>query len=288
MAHTAKSSVIHDNISWCFDRQNGNAIGSRRHHENIEYDPESQQDTESRFARDYVRLHLANRESHTRRRRSAQNPDLSQLYLDLSSGPYKREITTTLSPLGEEGTLPPREVAAAPVPIAAAAAAAIATSAAAPTASVDIYYVGIPSGGTLVEDTAAAAAASSASVIVDGSDGGSAGAAVDGGRVLGSGSNGSGGSFSSSSLLEDLRGHLVTEVRIPNRNDPIHVALSHPSSSPSSSEVTRENAVTSNEVTRDGPTSNEVTNEATTATGVTPLRIAADGVDYHDVVFEER
>merc|ERR1719193_1813132 len=59
MAHTAKSSVIHDNISWCFDRQNGNAMGSRRHHENIEYDPESQQDTESRFARDYVRLHLA-------------------------------------------------------------------------------------------------------------------------------------------------------------------------------------------------------------------------------------
>merc|ERR1719193_185785 len=186
MAHTAKSSVIHDNISWCFDRQNGNAIGSRRHHENIEYDPESQQDTESRFARDYVRLHLANRESHTRRRRGAQNPDLSQLYLDLSSGPYKREITTTLSPLGEEGTLPPREDAAATVPTAAAAA-AIATSAAAPTAS-----------------------------------------------------------------------------------------------------VTRENAVTSNEVTRDGPTSNEVTNEATTATGVTPLRIAADGVDYHDVVFEER
>merc|ERR1719193_704659 len=152
MAHTAKSSVIHDNISWCFDRQNGNAMGSRRHHENIEYDPESQQDTESRFARDYVRLHLANRESHTRRRRSAQNPDLSQLYLDLSSGPYKREITTTLSPLGEEGTLPPREDAAATVPTAAAAA-AIATSAAAPTASVDIYYVGIPSGGTLVEDT---------------------------------------------------------------------------------------------------------------------------------------
>lgn len=64
---------------------------------------------ESKFARDFVRLHLANAESQTRRRRkrSVIGRDASQPHIDLSPNIHEREATE--SPFGEEGTVPTTE-----------------------------------------------------------------------------------------------------------------------------------------------------------------------------------